>query len=114
MIRIYDDKRITMSRGDTPVIPCRFQNLRLAPEDGTVAVLTLKRDYNDKSKIWEKQYYIREGRFYIQLDHTDTNFLKNDVSYFYDIQLRYADGQIYTLIPPTEFKILGVVSDADT
>ena len=113
MITITEDKKIFISRGDTPTVPCRFQNTRLAPEDGTIAVFTLKRDYNDKNKIWQKRYYIRDGRFNIVFEHEDTNSLKNDVSYFYDVQLRYSDGQIYTLIPPTEFKIIGVVSDAD-
>ena len=111
MIKITKDKKIMISRGDTRVIPCRFRNPSRTPEDGTVAVVTLKRDYYDKAKIWEKKYIIIGGRFNIKLTHDDTNLL-DDVSYYYDIQLRYADGQQYTLIPPTEFKILGVVSDA--
>ena len=110
MITISKDKRITISRGDTRIIPCRFRNPSRAPLDGTVAVVTLKRDYNDDSKVWEKKYYIINGRFNIELTRDDTNLL-NDVIYKYDIQLRYADGQQYTLIPPTDFKILGVVGD---
>ena len=113
MIKITEDKRIFISRGDTPTVPCRFQNTRLAPEDGTQVVFSLKRDYNDKTRIWQKKYYIKDGRFSIRFEHEDTENLKNDVTYFYDVQLRYLDGQIYTLIPPTEFKILGVVSDVD-
>lgn len=113
MIKIGDDYRIFISRGDTSTVPCHFKNTRLAPEDGTMAVFSLKRDYNDKSRIWQKRYYIRDGRFNIDFSHIDTSTLKNDVSYYYDIQLRYSDGQIYTLIPPTEFKVLGVVSDVD-
>lgn len=99
-----------ISRGDTTIIPCRFKNALVAPEDGTKAIVTLKRDYNDKNMIWQKECLIVGARFQIELDHDDTNLL-NDVSYYYDIQLRYLDGQIYTLIPPTEFKILGVVTD---
>ena len=113
MIKITDDKRIYLSRGDTPTIPCHFQNTRLAPEDGTIAVFTLKRNYNDKTKIWQKRYYIRNGEFSLKFNHEDTNKLKNDMSYYYDVQLQYPDGQIYTLIPPTEFKIVGVVTDVD-
>lgn len=82
----------------------------MAPEDGTKAIVSLKRDYNDKNVVWQKEYEIMDGKFWIKLNHSDTNLL-NDVSYYYDIQLRYLDGQIYTLIPPTEFKILGVVTD---
>lgn len=100
-----------ISRGDTRVIPCRFQGIMSAPEDGTIAVVTLKRDYNDKAKIWEKFYRIVNGGFNIRLSREDTNLL-NDISYYYDIQLRYPDGEQFTLIPPTQFKIMGVVGDA--
>ena len=112
MIKITKDKKIAISRGDSRIIPCRFRSMSRAPEDGTVAVVTLKRDYNDNSKVWEKRYIIIGGRFNIHLTHDDTNLL-NDVVYLYDVQLRFPDGQQYTLIPPTEFKILGVVSDAE-
>lgn len=112
MIKITKDKKIMISRGDTRIIPCRFRNPSRAPEDGTVAVMTLKRNYDDRAKIWEKKYRIMDGRFFIQLTRPDTNLL-DDVSYYYDIQLRYPDGQQYTLLPPTEFKILGVVGDAE-
>ena len=108
MINITRDKKITLSRGDSRIIPCRFRNPSRAPEDGTIAVVTLKRDYNDESKVWEKAYYIIGGRFNLELTHDDTDLL-SDVVYKYDIQLRYKDGQQYTLIPPTDFKILGVV-----
>lgn len=111
MIRITKDKKIAVSRGDSRVIPCKFRDISCTPEDGVTAVVTLKRDYNDKKKIWEKKYIVIGGRFDIILTHEDTNLL-NDVSYYYDIQLRYEDGEQYTLIPPTEFKILGVVGDA--
>ena len=113
LIRIKNNKQIAISRGDSRVIPCRFRNPSRTPRDGTIAVVTLKRDYYDRTKIWEKKYIIIGGKFNIRLTHEDTNLL-DDVSYYYDIQLRYPDGQQYTLIPPTEFKILGVVGDADT
>ena len=113
MIKITQDKKIMISRGDTRIIPCRFRSISRAPEDGTIAVVTLKRDYNDKSKVWEKKYIILDGKFNLRLTHEDTNLL-NDVVYYYDVQLRYPDGQQYTLIPPTEFKILGVCGDAET
>ena len=115
MIRIDKNKKIEISRGDTGVIPCIFRVPSLAPEDGTMAVFTLKRDYNDKrkDKIWEKKYYILDGRFQIEFTHEDTVNLLNDVIYYYDIQLRYPDGQQWTLIEPKIFKILGVVGDAE-
>ena len=113
MIRITKDKRFMISRGDTAIVPCYFKNVKTAPEDGTIAVVSLKRDYNDKSLIWKKQYYILDGRFYLKLNRDDTRNLLNDVSYYYDIQLKYRDGQVFTLIPPTEFKVLGVVADVN-
>ena len=113
MIKITSDKRIMISRGDSRVIPCRFRGASRAPEDGTVAVMTLKRNYNDKDNIWVKKYIVIDGRFSIQLTRDDTYNLLNDVSYFYDIQLRYQDGEQYTLIPPTQFKVLGVCGDAE-
>ena len=112
MIRITKDKKIQISRGDTRVIPCRFRHPSMYPTEGAKAVVTLKRDYNDKNKIWEKQYYIIDGKFNIHLTREDTNLL-NDVTYYYDIQIRYPDGEQYTLIPPTDFKILGVCGDAE-
>ena len=111
MIKITSDKQIMISRGDTRVIPCRFRSPSRAPVDGTIAVVTLKRDYNDNSVVWEKMYYVMNGRFNIELTQNDTDLL-SDVIYKYDIQLRYPDGQQYTLIPPTNFKILGVVGRA--
>lgn len=113
MFNIMNDHKISVSRGDSRVVPCRFRYPSRAPEDGTLAVVTLKRDYNDDSVVWQKRYYIFDGKFNIEFTSDDTNLL-NDVVYFYDIMLRYADGQKYTLIPPTEFKILGVVGDAET
>lgn len=111
MIQITKDMKISISRGDTRIIPCRFRCPSRYPEDGAIAVVTLKRDYNDRNKIWEKQYYIIDGKFNIELTRKDTDLL-NDVTYYYDIQIRYPDGQQYTLIPPTAFKIMGVVGDA--
>ena len=108
MIEITKNKEITISRGDTRIIPCRFRSPSRAPVDGTKAVVTLKRDYNDHSVVWKKVYYVVGGRFNIELTHEDTDLL-NDVVYKYDIKLHYPDGQQYTLIPPTKFKILGVV-----
>lgn len=108
VIEITKDKEIRISRGDTRIIPCRFRSPSRAPDDGTKVVVTLKRDYNDDSVVWQKIYYVIGGRFDIELTHEDTD-LMNDVVYKYDIQLRYPDGQQYTLIPPTNFKILGVV-----
>ena len=112
MIRLKKDYSIEISRGDTRIIPCRFRFPSRYPSDGAYAVVTLKRDYNDRTKIWEKKCYIVDGRFYIELRREDTNLL-NDVTYYYDIQIRYHDGQQFTLIPPSKFKILGVVGDAD-
>lgn len=108
MIEIGKNKEITISRGDTRVIPCRFRSPSRSPDDGTKAVVTLKRDYNDRSVVWKKVYYVMSGRFNIELKREDTDLL-SDVIYKYDIQLHYPDGQQYTLIPPTNFKILGVV-----
>ena len=110
MIKITQDKKIEISRGDSRIIPCRFRSMSRAPEDGTIAVVTLKRDYNDRSIVWQKRYVVIGGKFNIKLTHEDTN-LKDDVVYLYDVQLRYPDGQQYTLIPPTQFKILGVCSE---
>ena len=107
MIKITEDKKIEISRGDSRIIPCRFKNLSRAPVDGTIAVVSLKRHYGDREKVWEKKYRILNGCFHINLTHEDTNLL-DDVTYLYDIQLRYPDGQQYSLIPPTQFKILGV------
>lgn len=113
MIQITKDKKISISRGDSRIIPCRFRSMSRAPEDGTIAVVSLKRHYSDRAKVWEKKYRIIDGRFNIYLTHDDTNLL-DDVTYLYDVQLRYPDGQQYTLIPPTQFKILGVCGDAET
>ena len=112
MIRITKDKKIQISRGDTRIIPCRFRHPSMYPSEGAMAIVTLKRDYNDKKSIWVKKYYILNGRFNIRLTHDDTNLL-NDMKYYYDIQIRYPDGEQYTLIPPTEFKILGVCGNAE-
>lgn len=112
MIKIDKMKGIAISRGDTRIIPCRFRHISCAPPDGTIAVVTLKRDYSDSHKIWEKKYIIMNGRFNIVLRHEDTSDLLDDVTYYYDVQLRYKGGGQDTLIRPTEFKILGVCSDA--
>ena len=113
MFRATRDKKIEISRGDTRVIPCRFRCPEKAPEDGTHVVITLKRDYNDNIKIWEKETMVINGKFQFEIRREDTINLKNDVSYFYDIQLRYKDGQQYTLLTPTAFKVLGVVGVAE-
>ena len=112
MIKIDKNNMSMLSRGDARVVMCRFTNPNMAPEDGTIAVVSLKRDYNDKDCIWEKKYYIIDGRFDIIFSREDTINLLNDVTYWYDIQILYPDGARWTMIEPTKFKVLGVVGDA--
>lgn len=103
MFTIFDND-ISITRGDNATLHVTMTTLdgepyQLTQED--TLVLTVKKKTKDVTALIHL-VADENGTFSIEPD--DTNFLKFG-SYKYDIQLTTSDGKIYTIIPPSIFKV---------
>lgn len=102
-----DDSGIYLTRGDTARLAIKvkyFQGEDYTLQDGDKLVFTVKKELTDTKPIF--QY---EGAM-LTIQPEDTKKLEYG-AYWFDVQLtRGFDGSIYTVIPPTLFKVMGEVS----
>jgi len=104
---------ISMIRGDseTITVSCKDSNKADIPlVTGDTVYFTIKNTVNDIEKILQK--VITEfvnGTAIIPISPEDTKTLDFS-TYVYDIQLKFADGTIKTIITPSEFTIEGEVT----
>lgn len=98
---------ITISRGDTGTLTVTLTGD--VPDDGTVALVTLRRDVNKTDAVWEKRISILDGAIVIPLTKADTDIPWFD--YVWDIRLLYQNGDIYTPFEPALFRVCEVVGD---
>lgn len=111
---ITNGTNLKMVRGDTESITltCTDESgLPIPLVEGDTIYLTIKKRLRDVDKILQKIVTtFTDGNAVITIDHVDTNTI--DVGmYIYDIQLTRADGTVTTIILPSEFEILGGVTD---
>ena len=99
---------ISMIRGDTETIKisCKdAQGVDVPLEDGDTLYFTVKKSTNTEEKILQKIVTeFTDGIALITIFPKDTRELKIG-SYYYDIQLNRANGQVKTIIPPSRFII---------
>lgn len=98
---------ITISRGDDAPYVIYFDDE--IPPDGTEAIITVKRHLNSGNKVIEKTVSVRDGAINFAFTSDETNLIPD--TYVWDVRLKYANGEIYTPIPPSPFTILGVVGN---
>lgn len=102
------DNKIYLSRGDSATIGIEItddESEPYTPSSGESVVFTLKRATEQCKTIIVKEF---NEELEVSLDESDTVNLSFGV-YVYDVVLYDEEGNIYTIIPPTEFEIMGVV-----
>lgn len=99
---------IQLTRGDTAylTIPlhCATEEYVMQPTD--TLTFTIKRTVGDTEFIVQK---ISTGANEFHIEPNDTAALKFG-KYKYDVQLNMADGDVYTVIPPSTFEVLPEVT----
>ena len=104
---------ISMIRGDSESIKvsCKdAQGIDVPLEDGDTLYFTVKKSTYTEEKILQKIVSeFTEGVALITIFPQDTRELKIG-SYYYDIQLNRANGQVKTIIPPSIFIIKAEVT----
>jgi phage gp45-like len=96
-----DSKNLKMTRGDTANIS--VEGLTLVA--GDEVKFTVKENVHATTKIIEKTVVnFNNGNGIISIEPDDTKSL-NYKNYIYDIQVTRADGTVYTVVKPHEFKI---------
>ena len=100
-------KDVVISKGDTGKITVTFTGE--VPENGTVALVTLRESVNKCEAVWEKRVAVHDGVIVIDLSSEDTDI--PFFSYVWDIRLIYENGDIYSPFPPAKFTVCEVVGD---
>ena len=103
-----DNCNVKITRGDTGVIAISLQNkdgssYEMQPDD--VLVMTVKTNTFSKDVLIEKQF--ADGQ--IKIDPADTDNLSYG-TYYYDVQLTTAAGDVFTVITPHKFEIMPEVT----
>lgn len=111
MIRVANDNSIELTRGDSAFIrvPIFLNNGQgdeyfLNPEDRLM--LSVKRSIKDEDYAFQK---CLKGENIFHLLPEDTRTLEYG-SYKYDVELITKDGDIFTVIEPSNFKLLSEVT----
>ena len=104
---------ISMIRGDSEAIKvsCRNESgVDIPLAEGDIVYFTVKRNTNTEEKILQKIVTeFTDGVALITIFPEDTKELKTG-SYYYDIQLNRANGQVKTIIPPSTYTIKAEVT----
>ena len=99
---------ISMIRGDTETIKVSCedaQGVDVPLEDGDTLYFTVKRStYTEEKTLQKIVTEFTDGVAVINIFPKDTRELKTG-SYYYDVQLNRANGQVKTIIPPSRFNI---------
>lgn len=103
------DLNITISRGDTASLEITFEGD--VPGDGDQVVMSIKTSPRNHDYKWEKSGTCdAEGKIVFSIDAEDTASLPFG-TYYWDIRIFYADGQITTPFAPKAFKVVEVVTN---
>lgn len=103
-----DNCNVKITRGDTGVIAITLQNkdgsaYDMQPDD--VLVMTVKTNTLSKDVLIQKQF--ADGQ--IKIEPADTDNLSYG-TYYYDVQLTTAAGDVFTVITPHKFEIMPEVT----
>lgn len=107
IINPSNKNRITVIQGDTGILDLSLDNYYL--KDGDKVYFTVKKEYDGERLIFKEVTEFTDGKAKFIFTAEDTNI---DVgTYLYDVQCNLADGRVDTVIKPTEFKVLGGITD---
>lgn len=118
MFTVDDKYAIEITCGDTAALELTFTGDPPGQSDQVIAALK-KSAGSGQEAIWEKSLALTgsgtdQGHAYstwiMALESEDTS-VPGVGSYYWDMRVLYADGQITTPFPPAAFKILSVVTD---
>lgn len=109
MLLVTSSGEISLTRGDTARLTVSVTNDNDEPyviQAGDTLTLSVKRSIKDTEFAFQKKI-IGGDTFYIEPEDTDSlDFGK----YKYDVEITTENGEVYTVIPPTVFKILEEVT----
>lgn len=100
---------ISITRGDslrTTITIFTDDGNEYTPEDGDVVTFGLKKTINDEECLIEKVIPHDTMELYLSAD--ETKALEYG-EYLYDVQIKFAIGDVYTFITYTKFKVTGEV-----
>lgn len=104
MLKVFDDNTVELTRGDTARLSVTVTNddgEEYDIQDTDTLTLSMKKKVKD-SEVLVTKSVIGSNVFHIKPE--DTSGLQFG-TYVYDVQINTADGDVYTVIPPSEFKI---------
>lgn len=104
MLRVFDDNSIELTRGDTARL-----SVDVTDDDGELyevqshdtLTLSIKKKVKDSEALVSKTII---GSTTFHIEPKDTSGLPFG-KYVYDVQITTAEGDVYTVITPSEFKI---------
>ena len=103
---------ISMIRGDSAsiIVKCQKNNIDVPFVDGDIIYLTVKESVYTETKLLQKVVTdFTDGQAIIYINPEDTKSIKYGRK-IYDVQLTRKDGRVSTIVPPSEFNILGEVT----
>ena len=103
-----DTLMVEITRGDTAIIDVTLEGD--VPADGTIALISLKKQTRDTTAVWEKRVPITNGQFTFSLTSADTDLAP--WKYWWDVRFLYKDGSVYTPMSPSPFVITEVIGNA--
>jgi len=100
---VVQGKTLSLMRGDTGILRLNLtvDGEPYEPASGDTAVLTVKKNLKAKTALLQKP--LENNLFYF--GHEDTQELPTG-TYVYDVQVTLADGQVYTVLGPSTFRLL--------
>lgn len=99
---------LAMIRGDSETIIISVNDYTLKP--GDVIEMTVRKSSYDKDvTLYKKVTSFNLGEAIIDILPSDTRNLNSGI-YVYDVQLTQEGGIVTTIIPPSEFKIIGDIT----
>lgn len=110
MLNVNANGSIALTRGDTAEFTVTITEGKDGAEyeiqENDVLTLSVKQNIKDTEYALQKTV---TGTNIIPLEPADTAYLSFG-KYTYDVQLTTADGRVYTVIAPTEFKLTDEVT----
>ena len=109
---IVQGTNLSMIRGDSEsiIVKCQENNIDVPFVDGDIVYLTIKDNVYTETKLLQRVVTdFTDGKAIIYINPEDTKNIKFGRK-IYDVQLTRKDGKVSTIVPPSEFNILGEVT----
>ena len=110
MLQIETDGSIKLTRGDTARLTITIEDMIANEpyiiEENDTLTLTIKKTVKDKDALLTKQI---KGSNVFSILPSDTKYMDFG-KYKYDVQLEKENGDVYTIIEPSSFRLLPEVT----